>query len=45
MINEKLEPKRLFTVKAKTDMDLLLLEKEDLYSIDNEFKKEIFSLF
>ena len=25
VINEKLQPKRLFTVKAKTDMDLLLL--------------------
>ena len=26
-------------------MDLLFLEKEDLYSMDNEFKKEIFGLF
>ena len=25
VINEKMEPKRLFNVKAKTDMDLLLL--------------------
>ena len=26
-------------------MDLLLLEKEDMYSLDNQFKKEIYSLF
>lgn len=32
-------------MKAKTDMDLLLLEKEDMYSLDNQFKKEIYSLF
>lgn len=36
---------RHFTVKARTDMDLLLLEKADLYSVDNSFKKEVFSLF
>ena len=45
VINQKRETTRLFTVKAKTDMDLLLLEQEDLYSIDSQFKKEIFSLF
>ena len=26
---------RRFTVKAKTDMDLLLLESKEMYSIDN----------
>ena len=26
--------KRAFTVKAKTDLDLLMLEKDDLYSLD-----------
>ncbi len=36
---------RLFTVKAKTEMDLLLLEKADLFSLDNAFKAEILSLF
>ncbi len=39
------EPSRQFTVKAKTDMELLVLQKSDLYSIDNEFREETFSLF
>ncbi len=39
------EPIREFSVKAKTDMDLLFLEKGSLYSIDNEFKATVFSLF
>ena len=36
---------RHFSVKAKKDMELLLLEKADLYAVDNNFKKELFSLF
>ena len=44
-LNESHTPKRLFTVKAKTDMDLLFLDQDDLYSIDNQFKKEMLSLF
>ncbi len=38
IMTENKDPKRHFCVKAKTDLDLLLLEKEDLYSVDNEFK-------
>ena len=37
--------RRNFTVKARKEMDLLLLEKSDLFAVDNNFKKEIFSLF
>ncbi len=43
--NTKKESKRLFSVKAMSDMDLLILEKEDLYQIDLEFKKEVLLLF
>ena len=44
-LNVCANPRRMFTVKAKTDMDLLFLDQEDLYSMDNEFKKEMLSLF
>lgn len=44
-LNVSAKPRRMFTVKAKTDMDLLFLDQEDLYSMDNEFKKEMLSLF
>ena len=44
-LSEGDNPSRHFTVKAMTEMDLLLLEKEDLYAVDNCFKKEVFSLF
>lgn len=44
-MNPQREPKRLFTVKAKTDMDLLILEKEDIYSLYNQFREEASSLF
>ena len=36
---------RDFTVKARTDMELLLLEKAELYAVDSHYKREIFSLF
>ena len=39
------ESKRLFSVKALSDMDLLLLSKEDLFDIDIEFKNQVFKLF
>ena len=44
-LNEGENPRRHFTVKARTDMELLLLEKANLYSCDNNFKRELFSLF
>lgn len=37
--------KRLFSVKAMSDLELLLLEKSDLYQIGLEFKNEISDLF
>lgn len=43
--DEASESKRLFSVKALTDMDLLFLEKSTLYDIDIDFKKEVFHLF
>ena len=45
VINQRREATRLFSVKARTDMDLLLLEKDDLFLLENQFKKEILSLF
>ena len=39
------ESKRLFCVKALSDMDLLFLSKEDLFDIDIEFKSQVFKLF
>lgn len=39
------EATRKFTVKALSDMTALVLDKQDLYNIDMEFKKEIFMLF
>ncbi len=43
--DETADQKRLFSVKAMSDMDLLFLEKADLYEIDVDFKKEVFHLF
>ena len=43
--NQTSESKRLFTVKAVSDMDLLLLEKNVLFNIDVEFKGEVLQLF
>ena len=43
--NQTSESKRLFSVKALTDMDLLLLEKSVLFNIDVEFKREVLHLF
>ena len=37
--------RRNFTVKARTDMDLLFLEKEDLLAVNDFFQEEISSLF
>lgn len=37
--------RRSFSVKALTDVELLLLQKTDLYSLGSEFKKEITELF
>ena len=39
------ESKRLYSVKAMTDMDLFLLKKEDIYNMDQEFKDEVTGLF
>ncbi len=39
------ESVRLFTLKAMSDMDLLFLEKEELFNIDIEFKEEVLALF
>ncbi len=36
---------RQFPVKALTDVELLVLEKQDLYKIDMDFKNEIYLLF
>ena len=36
---------RHFPVKALTDVEVMVLEKSDLYKIDLEFKNEIFTLF
>ena len=44
-VDNEENPTRLFTVKAKTDMDLLVLEKHDLYGLDQGFQKEMFALF
>ncbi len=43
--NEEQEAKRLFSVKAMSDIDLLFLQKEDLFELDMEFKKEVMNLF
>ena len=32
-------------MKAQTDMDLLLLERADLFQLDIDFKEEFFNLF
>ncbi len=39
------EANREFTVKAKTDVELLVLQKHDLYEIDLQFKNEMTDLF
>lgn len=39
------EAHRHFTVKAKKDVELLVISKGDLYQIGLEFKKEIIELF
>lgn len=43
--DELKESKRLYSVKAMSDMDLLLLKKEDIYEMDMEFKDEVMGLF
>ena len=43
--SDQQEVARKFAVKALTDVEVLVLEKSDLYKIDLEFKNEIFSLF
>lgn len=39
------EANRYFSVKAKTDVELLVLQKQDLYQIDLQFKREMTNLF
>ena len=43
--SDQQEVARKFAVKALTDVEVMVLEKNDLYKIDLEFKNEIFSLF
>ena len=45
ILSEGAETRREFTVKAKTDMELLFLQKGDLYALDNEFKDIVLGLF
>lgn len=37
--------RRLISIKALTDMELLFLEREDLFELDTDFKEDFFSLF
>lgn len=37
--------KRVFSVKARTNVELLTLGKQDLYNLDSEFSTEIMQLF
>lgn len=37
--------RRLMSIKALTDMDLYLLEREDLFQLDIDFKEDFFNLF
>ncbi len=39
------DPKRLFTAKAKEDVELLFITKNDLLDLGLEFKEEISLLF
>lgn len=39
------EARRAFSVKARTNMELLVLQKSDLFDIDAHFKSEILELF
>ena len=43
--SEDEEARREFSVKAKTNVELLTLEKEDLFKLDQEFVTEIKQLF
>ena len=43
--SDQTEVPRKFPVKALTDVEVMVLEKNDLYKIDLQFKSEIFSLF
>ena len=42
---EEEEARRQYSVKALSDLELLVLEKDDLYALDLEFKLEILELF
>lgn len=39
------EAKRAFSVKAKSNVELLTLQKQDLFNLDSEFSSEIKQLF
>ena len=43
--SEDHEARREFSVKAKTNVELLTLSKEDLFKLDQEFASEIKQLF
>lgn len=39
------ETRRVFSIKALSDMDLLLFPRNDLFQLDLDFKKEVVNLF
>ena len=43
--SKEAEARRYFTVQAQTDLDILLLPKDDLFALDLEFRSEIQQLF
>lgn len=38
---ELAEAQRAFSVKARTNVELLVLQKQDLFNLDSQFKREI----